>query len=30
MTVPDDEISDLKAILTVIDGTVVYEVPEQF
>jgi predicted amidohydrolase YtcJ len=30
MAVPDDEISDLKAILTVIDGTVVYEVPGQF
>ena len=26
MAVPDDEISDLKAILTVIDGKVVYEV----
>ena len=27
MAVPDDEISDLKTILTVIDGKVVYEVP---
>ena len=30
MKVPEDKISDLKAIMTVIDGKVVYEVPEQF
>ncbi len=30
MQVPDDQISDLKAIMTVIDGKIFYEVPEQF
>jgi predicted amidohydrolase YtcJ len=30
MTVPEDKISDLKAIMTVIDGKVFYEVPEAF
>ena len=30
MTVPVNELSDLKAIMTVIDGKVVYEVPEEF
>ncbi|MDA2935389.1 amidohydrolase family protein [Acidobacteria bacterium AH-259-D05] len=30
MEVPEDKISDLKAIMTVIDGRVVYEVPGQF
>ncbi len=30
MQVPEDQISDLKAIMTVIDGQVVYEVPEEF
>jgi len=29
MTVPADQISDLKAIMTVIDGKVFYEVPEE-
>ena len=29
MKVPEDKISDLKAIMTVIDGKVVYEVPGQ-
>ncbi|MCK5353052.1 amidohydrolase family protein, partial [bacterium] len=29
MTVPADQISDLKAIMTVIDGRVFYEVPEE-
>ncbi len=30
MKVPEDKISDLKTIMTVIDGNVVYEVPGQF
>jgi len=30
MKVPEDKISDLKAIMTVIDGKAVYEVPGQF
>ena len=30
MKVPEEKISDLKAIMTVIDGKVVYEVPGQF
>ncbi len=30
MAVPEDKISDLKAIMTVIDGQVVYELPGQF
>ena len=30
MTVSEDKISDLKAIMTAIDGQVVYEVPGQF
>jgi predicted amidohydrolase YtcJ len=29
MTVPEDKISDLKVIMTVIDGKVFYEVPEE-
>jgi len=27
MTVPEDKISDLKALMTVIDGRIFYEVP---
>ena len=30
MQVPEDQISDLKAIMSVIDGKIFYEVPEQF
>ena len=29
MTVPEDKISDLKALMTVIDGRIFYEVPGQ-
>jgi len=30
MAVPEDKISDLKVLMTVIDGQVVFEAPVQF